>query len=119
MTDWRTCTVVRDRDGGLWARSHGRMWVQIAGDWRIGDIGLASHHGPLTPVLDADGQPVVHTVGDLTAQHVGRVVSIDGHEGVLSELLALFDMVQLAVNGGEGHALFPDATLDTPCEVLP
>ena len=30
--------------------------------------------GPLVPVLDADGLPVVTTVGDLTARHIGRLV---------------------------------------------
>lgn len=36
----------------------------------------ASHHGPLTPVLDAEGLPVVRTVGDLTPRHIGRQVRI-------------------------------------------
>ena len=69
MTDWTTCRVVRDRDGDLWFRIRGDMWFD--GDVRIGSEGLGSNYGPLTPVLDADGLPVVRTVGDLTARHIG------------------------------------------------
>ena len=60
--DWTTCRVVRDRDGELWFRIRGDMWFD--GDVRIGSEGLG-RYGPITPVLDADGLPVVRTVGDL------------------------------------------------------
>ena len=56
----------------------------------------ASHHGPLTPVLDAEGLPVVRTVGDLTPRHIGRQVRIAD-----------------PVDGDS------EGDLDTPREVLP
>ena len=74
MTDWTTCRVVRDRAGELWLRIRGDMWFD--GDVRIGSEGLGSNYGPLTPVLDAEGLPVVRTVGDLTPRHIGRQVRI-------------------------------------------
>ena len=74
MTDWTTCRVVRDRDGDLWGRNTAwtepswRRWVKLGGYWEEDgcfQIHMECRHGPLTPVLDADGLPVVTTVGDL------------------------------------------------------
>ena len=83
MTDWTTCRVVRDRDGRLWGRNTAwtepswRRWVKLGGYWEEDgcfQIHMECRHGPLTPVLDADGLPVVTTVGDLTARHLGKRV---------------------------------------------
>ena len=75
MTDWTTCRVVRDCDGDLWFRGcdSDDLWTA---NTNCPDVFLTSDEvltvfGPLTPVLDADGLPVVRTVGDLTARHIG------------------------------------------------
>ena len=121
MTDWTTCRVVRDRDGDLWFRIRGDMWFD--GDVRIGSEGLG-RYGPITPVLDADGLPVVHTVGDLTARHIGRRVRWDDdeEEGVLDFLGAercRFECLA-DLDGRENPRTYGAwLPLDTPCEVLP
>lgn len=75
---------------------------------------------PITPVLDADGQPVVRTVGDLTARHIGKRVRVDGFEGELVALVALFDgIVTVEVLTVDDFSAPRRCTLDTPCEVLP
>ena len=76
MNDWTTCRVVRDRNGDLWGPARGG-WMRLD---RPAVGGCAStgprwphaacKFGPLTPVLDADGLPVVTTVGELTARHI-------------------------------------------------
>ena len=70
MNDWTTCRVVRDRDGDLWFRGcdSDDLWTA---NTNCPDVFLTTDEvltvfGPLTPVLDADGLPVVRTVGDLT-----------------------------------------------------
>ena len=67
--DWTTCRVVRDRDGELWFRGcdSDDLWTA---NTNCPDVFLTTDEvltvfGPLMPVLDADGLPVVHTVGDL------------------------------------------------------
>ena len=73
--DWTTCRVARDRDGDLWFRGcdSGSMWTA---NTDYPDVFLTSDEvveafGPLTPVLDADGLPVVRTVGDQLAERNG------------------------------------------------
>ena len=66
-----------------------RSWEsEDPGEPDTNTTGLGSNYGPLTPVLDADGQPVVRTMGDLTARHIGRRVRWDDdeEEGVLDFL---------------------------------
>ena len=120
--DWTTCRVVRDRDGDLWGRL-GDDWVGLLpgatdsfpSDW------LMSEPGPLVPVLDADGLPVVTTVGDLTARHIGRRVRVDGwFEGALRELSASDQPDEVDLTAlGDGEIRYGCIPLDTPCEVLP
>ena len=70
MADWTTCRVVRDRDERLWMRYGTRSWEsEDPGEPDTNTAGLGSDYGPLTPVLDADGQPVVHTVCDLAEEN--------------------------------------------------
>ena len=80
--DWTTCRVVRDRDGDLWFRGcdSDDLWTANTNypDVFLTADELHTAFGGLTPVLDADGQPVVRTVGDLTARHLGRRVRVDG-----------------------------------------
>ena len=114
MSDWTTCRVVRDRDGDLWFRIRGDMWFD--GDVRIGSEVLG-RYGPITPVLDADGLPVVRTVGDLTARHIGRRVRVEGWgETVFREVFPTQHGARCMFVDGD-HELA--ATFDIPCEVLP
>ena len=62
MTDWTTCRVVRDRDGGLWFRGcdSDDLWTA---NTNYPDVFLTTDEvltvvGPLAPVLNADGLPV-------------------------------------------------------------
>ena len=67
-----------------------------------------------------EGLPIVRTVGDLTPRHVGRWVSVDGFEGELVALVALFDgIVTVEVLTVDDFSAPRRCTLDTPCEVLP
>lgn len=124
MNDWTTCRVVRDRDGDLWFRGcdSDDLWTA---NTNYPDIFLTTDEvltvfGPLAPVLDADGLPVVHTVGDLTARHIGRRVRVDGFEGELVALVALFDgIVTVEVLTDDDLSAPRRCTIDTPCEVLP
>lgn len=68
MTDWTTCRVVRDRDGDLWFRGcdSDDLWTA---NTNYPDVFLTTDEvltvfGPLTPVLDAYGLPVVTTHPD-------------------------------------------------------
>ena len=117
MTDWKTCSVVRDRDGDLWVRSTDEHWGFPGEYYPLLADDLESYYGPLTPVLDADGLPVVTTVGDLTMRHEGRRVRVDGFEG---ELVVLFDgIVTVEVLTDDDLSAPRRCTIDTPCEVLP
>ena len=146
MTDWRECLVVRDRENTLWGRDpwttddpHQRRWIAV-GSAGLGADGcyedeIERRHGPLTPVLDADGLPVVTTVGDLTALDalpVGSVV-MEGSSGapvpgllgipVMPGVFHRFPDGWHVVSGhGVGTPEFdlgPVTVLHAPCEVLP
>ena len=118
--DWTTCRVVRDRAGDLWGRERGGWNLITSGDtesWAPSDDFLADHYSPITPVLDADGLPVVHTVGDLTARHIGRRVRVEGWgETVFREVFPTQHGARCMFADGD-HELA--ATFDIPCEVLP
>ena len=129
MTDWKTCSVVRDRDGDLWGRERGGWNLITSGDtesWAPSDDFLADHYGPITPVLDADGLPVVRTVGDLTMRHVGLHVRIDDTprayriaEGELTDLTsAPRGNAWIVVTDDESTITWPSCSLSAPCEVL-
>ena len=125
MSDWTTARVVRDRDGRLWMRYGTRsLESEDPGEPDTNTTGLGSNYGPLTPVLDADGQPVVRTMGDLTARHIGRRVRWDDdeEEGVLDFLGAercRFECLA-DLDGRENPRTYGAwLPLNTPCEVLP
>ena len=121
--DWTTCRVVRDRDGDLWFRGcdSDDLWTA---NTNYPDVFLTTDEvltvfGPLAPVLDADGLPVVHTVGDITARHIGRRVRVDGFEGELVALVALFDgIVTVEVLTDDDLSAPRRCTIDTPVEVI-
>ena len=124
--DWTTCRVVRDRDGELWFRGcdSDDLWTA---NTNYPDVFLTTDEvltvfGPLTPVLDADGLPVVRTVGDLGNVHLGRRIKYEGpggygREGVYQGTTADYperDRCNMHVGGGYEAGV----PLDTPCEVL-
>lgn len=128
MTDWRECLVVRDRENTLWGRDpwttddpHQRRWIAV-GSAGLGADGcyedeMERRYGPITPVLDAEGLPVVRTVGDLTARHIGRRVRVEGWgETVFREVFPTQHGARCMFADGD-HELA--ATFDIPCEVLP
>ena len=126
MTDWTTCRVVRDRDGELWFRGcdSDDLWTA---NTNYPDVFLTTDEvltvfGPLAPVLDADGLPVVTTVGDLGNVHLGRRIKYEGpggygREGIYQGTTADYperDRCNMHVGGGYEAGV----PLDTPCEVL-
>ena len=129
MTDWRECLVVRDRENTLWGRDpwttddpHQRRWIAV-GSAGLGADGcyedeIERRFGPITPVLDADGLPVVHTVGDLTARHqLARPrIRVAGREGKL-KIVKPSDAYPGTVTLIWGDC-WEDAALEEPCEVL-
>ena len=124
--DWTTCRVVRQEDAGLFFRTEdalvnagGPTWRAQDGEpWTTRDL---CELLPLTPVLDADGLPVVTTVGDLTARHIGRRVRLDEHYDAKLETIFAHEGGKVALNftHAEGFTYGCSRTLDTPCEVLP
>ena len=123
MTDWSTARVVRDRDGDLRFRGcdSDDLWTANTNypDVFLTADELHTAFGPLTPVLDADGLPVVHTVRDLTARHqLARPrIRVAGREGKLK-------IVKPSVEHPGTVTLiwgdcWEDAALEEPCEVLP
>ena len=123
--DWTTCRVVRDRDGELWFRGcdSDDLWTA---NTNYPDVFLTTDEvltvfGPLTPVLDADGLPVVTTVGDLTARHVGKRVRVGLTTfEALGRILATRTLVSLRGMDTDGQWTFIEPVpLDTPVEVLP
>ena len=121
--DWTTCRVVRDRDGDLWG--HDDVGWRLLGEesflLRLLSTEALATLGPLAPVLDADGLPVVATVGDLTARHIGKRVRIDEHYDAKLETIFAHEGGKVALNftHAEGFTYGCSRTLDTPCEVLP
>ena len=79
----------------------------------------------ITPVLDADGLPVVTTVGDLTARHLGKRVQVEGcaeghvYKMVSSGMSPVYPRIRLAIENDDDCWWLPAFPLDTPCEVLP
>lgn len=123
-TDWKTARVVRDGKGRL-RTGDGRICAWSVGEGLSEEAAAAYERalGGLTPVLDADVLPVVRTVGDLTARHIGRRVRWDdGDEGVLDSLGAercRFECLA-DLDGRENPRTYGAwLPLDTPCEVLP
>ena len=127
MSDWTTARVVRDCYGDLWGSDADNpgAWTRLGCDWADAEPEreLERDCGPLTPILNADGLPVVRTVGDLTARHLGREVHVEGMRRAV--LLAMRQplpdepLVALLVRVYGDITSTDYLTLDTPCELLP
>ena len=119
--DWTTCRVVRDCDGDLWG--HDDVGWRLLGEesflLRLLSTEALATLGPLSPVLDADGRPVVTTVGDLTARHQLarpriRVARREGKLKIVKPSDAFPGTVTLIWGDW-----WEDVALEEPCEVLP
>ena len=96
MTDWTTCRVTPELQAELRLGAeqcaahpdfpHDGIGFLVRAIPALLDAAAYEHMlGPLVPVLDADGQPVVRTVGDLTARHLGRLID-DGNPAYVVRL---------------------------------
>ena len=118
--DWTTARVVRDRKGRL-RTGDGPVFAVSVGDGLSEEAAAAYAHalGPLAPVLDADGHPVVTTVGDLTARHIGRMVRAGSDTIAPARILATRTYVSLRGFTTDGQWITTEPLpLDTPCEVV-
>ena len=79
--------------------------------------GIVKHAATVSEARDHQTEPIVRTVGDLTARHIGRQVIVDGlHPTTLGTLPWLDpDGVWRVGLNGYGEV----CSLDEPCEVLP
>lgn len=112
-----SCAAPAWRDALEWAAQHifvnngqttnARRWLQAAA-------------GSVSGIAEVrDGLPIVRTVGDLTARHVGRRVRLDEHyDGTLETIFAHGGYMSLNFTHPEGFAFGCSRPLDTPCEVL-
>lgn len=123
MTDWRECRVVRDRYGDLWGRRiDDPNWVQVGEDMYNAEPAreLERDCGPLTPILDREGQPTVRTVGDLTARHIGRRVRVGKTPPATLAGLSWREVgIRVHLVTTEAEAVWQNLPLNTPAEVLP
>ena len=126
--DWTTCRVVRDRGGDLWGRGAAdpdpntlARWFRLSDGDHYLEYALERFRGPLDPVLDADGQAAVTTVGDLTLRQVRHrpQILLRVGEDVGTLYVAPSGEYALLVLNGQPMGRLQPVTLDTPCEVLP
>ena len=74
----------------------------------------------LAAKLDADGLPVVTTVGDLTARHIGRRVRVNGTvRNIISVAHTRDGSTVLHLQPGSRSDVCLETASVTPCEVLP
>lgn len=83
MSDWTTALVVRDRLGRL-RHADGFLDEPITSGLDPLEIAaFADTFGPMEPILDHGGHPIVCTVGDLTARHIGKRVRVGDGAGAI------------------------------------
>ena len=115
MSDWTNALVVRDRLGQL-RHAGGFLDEPITAGLDPLEVAvLADTFGPMEPILGRTGLPVVTTVGDLTARHIGKRVRVEGCEYTLDHIGPSKCLFILGPGGYFPGQQFP---LDTPCEVL-
>ena len=120
MTDWTTARVVRDGKGRL--RTDDGPIRGLVGDGLVSAESAAAYEhmlGPLTPVLDANGLPVVTTVGDLTARHIGKRVRVNGTvRNIISVAHTRDGSTVLHLQPGSRSDVCLETASVAPCEVL-
>lgn len=122
---WQDALVVRDRLGQL-RHADGFLDAPItAGLDPLEIAAFADTFGPMEPILSRTGQPIVTTVGDLTARHIGKRVRVgDGAGAIEGRLLNIEHdkrTTDVAIAEGDQDVAdwWPAGPRDTPCEVLP
>ena len=124
-TGWQDALVVRDRLGQL-RHAGGFLDEPIAAGLDPLEVAaFAGTFGPMEPILGRAGLPVVTTVCDLTARHIGKRVRVAGLTG---RLLSIADgawegpnLVALAVVIRVTDMRTRDVLVgvNAECEVLP
>ena len=115
---WQDALVVRDRLGQL-RHAGGFLDAPIGSGLDPLEVAVfADTFGPMEPILGRTGLPVVTTVGDLTARHIGRRVRVEGVEGVLRAIEAEEFEVRPVLVGLDVGGDRIDCALGTPVEVL-
>lgn len=90
----------------------------ITGEFVTAEHAATNPDTTVSEARDHQPEPIVRTVGDLTARHVGKRVRGRTWEGELLLLQASAACVDIVLEGKPyPHQLC--LTLDTPCEVLP
>lgn len=120
MSDWTNALVVRDRLGQL-RHAGGFLDGPITAGLDPLEIAVfADTFGPLVPILGRTGLPIVTTVGDLTARHVGKRVRLDEYYDAKLETIFAHDGGKVSLNftHPDGFTYGCSRYLDTPCEVL-
>ena len=119
VTGWQDALVVRDRLGQL-RHAGGFLDGSVTAGLDALEIAVfADTFGPLVPILGRTGQPIVATVGDLTARHqlTQPRIRVAGREGKL-RLVKPSDMYPGTVTLIWGD-WWEDVAPEEPCEVIP
>ena len=120
VTGWQDALVVRDRLGQL---RHADGFLDGSVTAGLGPLEVAvfaDTFGPMEPILDRTGHPIVRTVGDLTARHFGRRVRIGKTPADTLTGLSWREVgVQVHLLTPDAEAAWQNLPLNTPCEVLP
>ena len=85
MSDWKSCSVVRDKDGGIWV-ANGGAWISWEEPEAVSDDWLRRYYGPLTPVRDADGHLVPDADGHLVPELLAQAWDEGWDEGWLDHI---------------------------------
>ena len=118
-TEWQDALVVQDRLGQL--RHAGGFLDEPIGSGLdpLEAAAFADTFGPLVPILGRTGQPIVTTVGDLTARHIGKRVRIGKTPAATLTGLSWREVgVQVHLFTPDAEAAWQNLPLSTPCEVL-
>ena len=121
---WQDALVVRDRLGQLW-HAGGFLDAPI-GSWLdpLEVAVFADTFGPMVPILGRTGHPIVRTVGDLTARHIGKRVRVGAGAGAIEGRLLNIEhdkrTTDVAIAEGDQDVAdwWPAGPHDTPVEVL-
>lgn len=127
VTGWQDALVVRDRLGQL---RHADGFLDGSVTAGLGPLEIAvfaDTFGPMEPILDRTGHPIVCTVGDLTARHIGKRVRVETDRTLPDRVRLLREiatasteavLLTLEVIDHPEWFLMAHFDLDTPCEVL-
>ena len=117
---WQDALVVRDRLGQL-RHAGGFLDAPIGSGLDPLEVAVfADTFGPMEPILGRTGLPVVTTVGDLTARHIGRRVRVGKTPPAALMGLSWREVgVRVHLFTLDAEAAWQNLPLNTPVEVLP